>query len=169
MAIRVESSNVRKIRRSEKSVSSVEMILSKSRRRYDDEEEDSPDEVYGGYGNEVDFRNKLVVAGGGSGLQNRIVAVVGRKGSGKSTLTREIMQHCTRQFVFDTMGEHNWIPDPAPDLAEAEIYIFEHGTTSAPFMGSYTPESDELEGEFSQICTAVYEAGNMTLVVEELP
>jgi hypothetical protein len=120
----------------------------------------------------VQFRNKLELAGSGSALQNKIVGVAGRKGSGKSTVTREILQRCTREFLFDTMGEHSWVPDEFYDLAEAHSYIFEHGADWSPFIGSYIPEDagkDSLESSFSEISMAVYEAGNMTLVVEELP
>jgi hypothetical protein len=119
---------------------------------------------------EIQFRNKLDCGNNrGPELRNRIVGVAGRKGSGKSTLTAEILRNCYRQFVFDTMGEHSWIPDQHRDLAEAELYIYEHGSSAGEFIGSYTPENDFVEADFQTICTAVFEVGNLTLVVEELP
>lgn len=118
---------------------------------------------------EIQFRNKLACENRGPEIRNKIVAICGRKGSGKSTLTAEILRHCYRQFCFDTMGEHSWIPDQFRELTEAELYIFEHGPQGGEFIGSYIPESDFLESDFQTICTAVWEVGNLTLVVEELP
>jgi hypothetical protein len=120
----------------------------------------------------IQFRNKLAFTRRGPELQNRIVAVAGRKGSGKSTLTREILQHSRRLFVFDTMGEHLWVPDPFHNLDEAWVYIAMHGGDPAPFIGSFISEDareDALETNFGEICRAVYESGNMTFAVEELP
>ena len=120
----------------------------------------------------IQFRNKLSLPDRGPELQNRIVAVVGRKGSGKSTLTRELLTHCRRLFLFDTMGEHNWIPDQFTDLAQSWDYIFAAGSGPADFMGSFIPgedADDQLEKDFQEICSATYEAGNLTLAVEELP
>lgn len=118
------------------------------------------------------FANKLELEGGGTGLQNRIVAVAGRKGSGKSSLTRAILQRSSRTFVFDTMGEHSWIPDQLDSLDQAWTYISVNAQEDVPFIASYTPQGtreDSLETDFAEICTAVYESGNMTLAVEELP
>jgi len=118
------------------------------------------------------FRNKLQFTRRGPELQNRIIAVAGRKGSGKSTLTREILQHAPRLFLFDTMGEHSWVPDQFTDLDQAWVYIAMHGAESESFVGSYLPEGsrdDSLETDFAEICTAVYESGNMSFAVEELP
>ena len=39
-------------------------------------------------------------------LQNRIVAVIGRKGSGKSTMLAERLKTVDRLVVFDPLGEH---------------------------------------------------------------
>jgi hypothetical protein len=122
---------------------------------------------------DLELSNKLELKGGGTGLQNRIVQVAGRKGSGKSTLTREILQHSRRLFIFDTMGEHSWVPDQFTALDEACYYIANAGAEcDAQFIGSFTPEGaseNSLDTSFAEICTAVYESGNMSLAVEELP
>lgn len=120
----------------------------------------------------VQYRNKLQLAGGGTGVQNTIVAVIGRKGTGKSTLTAEILKRCDREFIFDTAGDHTWVPDRFNSLDEAWVYIFDCSADPRPFIGSYTPESDDedsLQTDFAEICRAVWESGNLTFVVEELP
>jgi hypothetical protein len=121
---------------------------------------------------ELTYRNKLVIEGGGTGVQNRILGIAGRKGSGKSTLNREILQHANRLFIFDTMGEHSWVPDQFKNLDEAYMYILGAGAGDENFVGSFIPEDaqkDALESSFAEISNAVYEVGNMSFAVEELP
>ena len=43
--------------------------------------------------------------------QNLIIGVAGRKGSGKSTQARRILEQCPRLFLFDSVGEHAWVPE----------------------------------------------------------
>lgn len=100
--------------------------------------------------------------------QNQILAVAGRKGSGKSALTREILPQARRLFMFDTMGEHRWIPDRFTDLNDAQIYLMESHTVSE-FMGAFVPESKQEKDEFATICETVFEQGNMLFAVEEIP
>jgi hypothetical protein len=120
----------------------------------------------------TEFRNKLVLTNRGPELRNRVIGIAGRKGSGKSALTREILKHCMREFVFDTMGEHTWVPEKFNSLDEAWVYIAMHGGDPQPFQGAYVAEDagdESLDTDFAEICTAVWESGNMTLAVEELP
>jgi hypothetical protein len=99
--------------------------------------------------------------------QNRIIALAGRKGSGKSTKAREVLQNCQRLFCFDTMGEHVWIPDRFYELDKAVIYLMESHTYDS-FMGSLVPEDDDESADFSEICSIVYDQGNMMFCIEEV-
>lgn len=113
-----------------------------------------------------------MLSGGGTDEQNKIVGVIGRKGTGKTTLTAEILKRCDREFIFNTAGDHHWVPDQFTNLDEAYVYIFDRSADPRPFIGSYTPESDDedgLQSDFAEICKAVWESGNLTFVVEELP
>src|SRR5260370_30940342 len=98
------------------------------------------------------------------GQQNRIIANCGRKGVGKSTKAREILQQCSGLFCFDTMGEHRWIPDRFEDVDKAVIYLMESFTYES-FMGCLVPESDDEETDFSEICSVVYDQGNMMFAI----
>lgn len=106
--------------------------------------------------------------------QNRIVACAGRKGSGKSTKAREILtamaladpEH-VRMFVYDTMGEHRWIPETIEDQDKAVMYLME-STQWPNFMARYVPDADDEENDFNNICEEVYNAGNLTFVIEEV-
>lgn len=120
----------------------------------------------------IEYRNKLLLQRRGPELKNRIVGVAGRKGSGKSALTRAILEHCNRLFLFDTMGEHSWVPEQFNSLDQAWVFIAMAGQQAQPFQGSYVAEDagdESLDTDFAEICTAVWESGNMTLAVEELP
>lgn len=100
--------------------------------------------------------------------QNQIIAVAGCKGSGKTHALKEVLREARRLFVFDTMGDHRWIPDTLDDLNQATIYLME--THSFPeFSGRFLPESDDEDADFNTICAEVYDQGNMLFVVEELP
>jgi hypothetical protein len=107
------------------------------------------------------------LARGGGEQQNRIVACAGRKGSGKSRLSREILQQIRRLFMYDTMGEHRWIPDSFEEQDKAIIYLME-SYQYGEFMARYVPETDDEESDFSEICNVVYEQGNMLFAIEEV-
>jgi len=100
--------------------------------------------------------------------QNCIVGVAGRKGSGKSTVARKILECIPRLFLFDSMGEHAWIPERFDDDQEAIMFLMETPYREQ-FMGSLVPGADDFEAEFSEICVEVYAAGNMCFAVEEVP
>jgi hypothetical protein len=104
----------------------------------------------------------------GTERQNKIIGVAGRKGSGKSTIARKILEHAPRLFLFDTMGEHAWVPERMENLQEAVMWIMETPYRDS-FMGSIVPSGDDFEAEFSETCVEVYDAGNMLFGVEEVP
>lgn len=99
--------------------------------------------------------------------QNTIVCIAGRKGAGKSTKAREILQQCPRLFVFDTMGEHHWLPDRFESLHESQVYLMQSHTYES-FQGGFIPEEDDEEDEFTTICDVVYDQGNMMFAIEEV-
>ena len=100
-------------------------------------------------------------------LQNRIVGVVGRRGSGKSTMARRLLERSARVFVFDAMGEHRWIPNRFGSLDEVEEFIYWSEAQKA-FAGAFVPERG-LEQEFEELAQMIYERGNLVFGVEEIP
>src|SRR5581483_7384704 len=101
-------------------------------------------------------------------VQNRIVGVVGRKGSGKSTRLGEMLRYCPRFIVFDVMGEHarknnNRFESPAK-LAQFLKWSREQQTLA----GIYVP-SGELEEEIEDVSRLIYARGNLCFVCEEVP
>lgn len=115
---------------------------------------------------EIEKSNRLIVRG--TERQNKIIGVAGRKGSGKSTVARLILQACSRLFMFDTMGEHAWIPERFESQEEAVMWLMETPYRET-FIGSLIPSGDDFEAEFSEMCVEVYAAGNMLFAVEEVP
>ena len=104
----------------------------------------------------------------GTERQNKIIGVAGRKGSGKSTIAREILQRSNRLFLFDTMGEHAWVPERFENEQEAVMFLMETPYRET-FIGSLIPSGDDFAAEFSEVCVEVYDAGNMLFGVEEIP
>lgn len=100
-------------------------------------------------------------------VQNKIVGVVGRKGSGKSTKMREILERCPCLFLMDTMGEHSWIPNRFSDLRQAYRFL-SWASAQKYFAGALIPLRS-LEKEFVLLADLVYLAGNLTFGVEEAP
>lgn len=102
-------------------------------------------------------------------FQNRIVGVVGRKGSGKSTRVATLLKYCPRLLVFDPMGDHSiWLPDVLEGMDEETEDYFEHASRVKTFACGYIPVNDPVE-EFEELCDLVYHHGRMLLCIEEAP
>src|SRR2546425_2137490 len=99
--------------------------------------------------------------------QNRIIAAVGRKGSGKSTIAKRILQRSGRLFIFDTMGEHRWAPNVCRDLGEAQE-LLAWAEMQETFAGRYLPEGD-IQEDFTFLAEMVYGQGHVLFAVEEIP
>jgi len=99
--------------------------------------------------------------------QNKIIGVVGRKGSGKSTMAHRILQRIPRLFVFDTMGEHGFVPNTCRDLGEAEEFLA-WAEMQDTFAGRLIPD-DDIEADFTVVARWVYEQGEMLFAIEEIP
>ncbi|MGB8540260.1 MAG: hypothetical protein WCD49_01360 [Candidatus Acidiferrales bacterium] len=105
-------------------------------------------------------------------IQNRILGIVGRKGSGKTTRVNTLLKYSPRIFVWDPMEDHcNSLPDGIKGLDDPEIDIdeyFAEAAESKTFACDYVPQRD-IEKEFSEICELVYIYGHMLFVIEEVP
>lgn len=100
-------------------------------------------------------------------FQNRILGIVGRKGSGKSTYAAQVLRHCPRLFVFDVMRDHaSWLPNTLEGLDSA-FEFFDWCHRQQTFAAGYVP-GDDLPLEFDQICQLVYHYGRMCFAVEEV-
>ncbi|MGH9508032.1 MAG: hypothetical protein ACRD2F_02045 [Terriglobales bacterium] len=102
-----------------------------------------------------------------SGGQNAVLGLVGRKGSGKSTLGRRIAERLPRVFVFDPMGEHGWVANTFADADDADEFL-RWAAARPTFSGRLVPQWDEAQA-FAELAELVYEIGGMALMVEEAP
>lgn len=104
-------------------------------------------------------------------LQNRIVAVIGRKGSGKSTMLAERLKAVDRLVVFDPLGEHcgkkGWLPNEIDSLPELENF-FRWNRKRGQFAAGYVP-GEELEEEVEGVAGILYQRGNLVFGIEEVP
>jgi dephospho-CoA kinase len=104
-----------------------------------------------------------------SDFQNRIVGVVGRKGSGKSTHVATLLKYCPRIFAWDPMQDHNdLLPDAFEGVDDELGEYFKQARRAKTFACSLSPGED-LNEEFEEACRLVYAYGRMLFVVEEAP
>ena len=99
--------------------------------------------------------------------QNRIIGIAGRKGSGKSTVARRILERSPRVFVFDTVGDHRWVPNSFRHFEDADQFLV-WAEDRDYFAGRYIPQFD-LGRDFEDVCDIVYHQGDLLLAVEEVP
>jgi hypothetical protein len=102
-------------------------------------------------------------------FQNRIVGVVGRKGSGKSMRAATLIKFAPRVLVWDPMGDHgDSLPDVFEGIDDELDEYFEQAHRAKTFACDYVPTND-LETEFEEICDLVYDYGRMLFCIEEAP
>jgi hypothetical protein len=102
---------------------------------------------------------------GGKMSDNTVISIFGKKGSGKSTLVREILGEWDRVLVFDTMGEYG-------ELAGAELYdtrdeairAIEQHAQDRTFVLVFRLIDDQ---DAMDVLRVAYELPNILLVLEE--
>jgi hypothetical protein len=99
--------------------------------------------------------------------QNLIIGVVGVKGSGKSTAFAAILRRRERIVIWDSMGEHAWVPNRL-ESPEALRAFLQWSRKRSQFAASYIPSGDLAE-EVEEVAGMVYARGNLAFGVEELP
>lgn len=99
--------------------------------------------------------------------QNRIVGIIGRKGTGKSTRLADELKSEPRLFVWDPMDEYSWVPNSL-STADAVRDFFRWSRNHSNWAARFVPGGD-LEEELEQIVPILYGRGNFALTVEEVP
>jgi hypothetical protein len=100
--------------------------------------------------------------------QNVIVGIAGRRGCGKSTVARRILERCPRIVLWDPLGEHDWCPNELASVGELERFLaWADGRDT--FAARCTLQWGSLEAEFGVVAEVVYEYGDLVLGVEEVP
>ncbi|HVB98873.1 MAG TPA: hypothetical protein VNJ12_06000 [Candidatus Dormibacteraeota bacterium] len=97
--------------------------------------------------------------------QAPVVACFGRRGVGKTTLARTIARHQSRLVVWDYLGEYGPLAFRTSDPDSlAEYLSWARGRRFA--AARFIPDKGTVE-EFEAFCAAVYQSGNLLVVVEE--
>ena len=104
-----------------------------------------------------------------SEIQNRIIGIVGRKGTGKSSRVGELLRYYPRFVVFDVMGEHTRQDGKNRCDSPAQLASFlKWSRGQETFAGVYVPGGD-LEEEIEEASRSIYARGNLCFVCEEVP
>jgi hypothetical protein len=101
-------------------------------------------------------------------VQNSIVGIVGRKGTGKSTYLRELLRRCPRFVVFDVMAEHSGQGHNRFESGAQLGRFLKWSRDKQTFAGAYVPGGD-LEEEIEEASRLVYARGQVCFACEEVP
>jgi hypothetical protein len=101
-------------------------------------------------------------------MQNRIIGVLGRKGSGKSCALRELVAHAPRLLVWDPMAEHGGLCRNRLESIQRLVAFLHWTRGKSVWTAHYVPHHDLAE-EFNLLAGWVYRYGRMVLAVEEVP
>lgn len=100
-------------------------------------------------------------------LQNRIVAIIGRKGTGKSTKLAEILAAQDRILIFDPMAEHDFIPNETDSIEQLEEF-FKWNRKKQQWAATYVP-GEEIDEDVEEVSKIVYGRGDLAFAIEEVP
>jgi hypothetical protein len=100
-------------------------------------------------------------------LQNRIVGIVGRKGTGKSTELAEILSYVDRVLIFDAMGEHSFIPNKLFSVDELREFL-KWTKNKKQWAATFIP-GEEIEEDIEGVSKIVFDRGDLTFAIEEVP
>jgi hypothetical protein len=102
-------------------------------------------------------------------MKNRLISVIGRKGSGKSVAATRVMANCPRIVLFDVMGEHDWCPNPVESIEELEEGLRDMhngGGSRARFALRFLPSTF---AEIEPFAEMMRRCSNITVLFEETP
>jgi hypothetical protein len=101
-------------------------------------------------------------------MQNRIIGILGRKGSGKSCALRELVAEVPRLLIWDPMCEHGSLCPNRLDNLQRLVAFLHWSRGKSVWRAHYVPHGDLVE-EFDLVAKWVYRYGRMVLAVEEVP
>lgn len=100
-------------------------------------------------------------------LRNLIVGNIGRKGSGKSTVLADTLQTLDRPIVFDPLAEHDWTPNEISSVDTLREF-FRWNKKRKEWAANFVP-GENLEADLEELSRLVYERGDCSLAIEEIP
>lgn len=99
-------------------------------------------------------------------LQNKIVGIIGRKGTGKSTKLEELLTARDRVLVLDPMAEHYWSPNEICSLDSLREF-FQWNRKREQWAANFVP-GEEIEDEIEEAARIAYKGGDHALGIDEI-
>ena len=100
-------------------------------------------------------------------MQNEIIGIVGRKGSGKSTAMHKLLSSVPRLILWDPLGEHKFCPNSLKTTEQLK-HFFEWTRGRTRFAARFIAASDPVEA-FNGFAELVYRRGWLICGIEEAP
>jgi len=98
-------------------------------------------------------------------IEKKVILIIGKRGSGKSFLTKRMIANHQRLLIYDIMSEYTdglvFGPETKREFAEFWGYIYKKS-----FRFAYRPIQPKEEIDY--LARLVFALGNMTFVVEEI-
>jgi hypothetical protein len=94
---------------------------------------------------------------------NEIVGIVGKRGEGKSTMMRRILEACGNMILIDTLGEHDWAGEPLRGDIASQIEQL-----STVKRARIIPDPKNTEAHVNFICRACFLLEGTTLAIDEV-
>lgn len=103
-----------------------------------------------------------------SEVQNQIVGIVGRKGTGKSSYLQALLRYCPRFLVFDVMAEHVKQDGNRLESSAQLAHFLRWSREQEKFAGFYIPDG-ALDEEIEEVSRLIYARGRLCFACEEVP
>lgn len=101
--------------------------------------------------------------------RNVVIGCVGLRGSGKSTALREIISCRPRLVVLDILGEHRFGQRVSGLDEFLEMLELVQEQERENYALTFQPGRGDLADVVDAVCDAVFDIGNLSLALEEIP
>lgn len=98
------------------------------------------------------------------------ITIVGRRGCGKTTLSRRVQSNWAKQVVLDPVGEYSdgLIFNSLDSFSKKMIELKENNAQAFRLIFRFNPENEDHETMMNAVLRVCYAFGNLQVVIEEV-